>query len=207
LYPYKQVICNEREDVKTFRQIFIQTIFYGLLIVLGLYIGFLVHWTHSGVRLMGILACIIVGFGSLLFAISLTKLFFPDFREIDLGSLFNREKYNMFKKTLGRQFKIFITTYISIWLITFVGCGYWYFSFTSTYKIRQLEKYGQIQKVKVNDIVIFHNLGRQVEFDYYFKNEKYTNRLLSDDIQIGDSVDIFFSTQNPDLVSWDRNAE
>lgn len=92
--------------------------------------------------------------------------------------------------------------YTSLTIIIFASTAYEVFNYVNEYKINQLKNFGQLQKVRINDIHRTTKGGPYVSFEFYFNGKKFEDRLSRNNYNVGDSAKIIFSTNNPDIVIW-----
>jgi len=188
----------------TSRQALIYSLLYLAIIVFGAFIAFKITWTQGNERYLGIIAFFSVGFGSLFLAISLTRLLISTKIDFNFSILSDKNNYNVFRAKVG-SFKVRLIniTYVSLFLIIFLGTAYIYYRSIKIYEYNQLMAFGQIQKVKIKDIQYKGKGTRFAVFDYYLKGHKFTNDLRPKGFIIGDSSSIIFSIENPDIVKWE----
>ncbi|MES2593439.1 MAG: hypothetical protein V4608_16270 [Bacteroidota bacterium] len=180
-----------------------QSLIYILIILFGAFITFKVWWTTDGARLFGVISFFLVGFGSLLLSISLTRIIIPNKTDFSFTVLSDKKKYQILKNEIGpTKIKVINVTYISLFLILLVGTAYTLVTSLNSYEKDQLKTYGQLQKVRINDIHYKGKGSAYAFFDFYLNGKKYSNNLSPKNYRIGDSVTIIFSTNNTDIVEW-----
>ncbi|MDN3674346.1 hypothetical protein QWY99_14905 [Flavobacterium branchiarum] len=183
-----------------------------ILILVGAFILYKVWWTNDGAKFLGLIGYFLIGFGSLLLSISLTRIFISTKTDFDFTTLSNKIKYDILKETIGSsKVKVINTIYCSLTVIIFGGTAYYLVTSLNKYEKDQLKNFGQIQKVRINDI---HYKGKGTPyafFDFYLNGKKLTNNLNPKNYSVGDSATIIFSTHNTDIVKWaddfDPNGE
>lgn len=180
----------------------------SLLIIIGTFIVYKVWWTHDGAKYLGLIGYFIVGFGSILLSISLTRIIVSTKTDFDFTTLSNPKKYQILKETIGfSKVKIINTIYCSLSLIIFGSTAYGLFTFLNKYEKEQLKNFGRLQKVRIYDI---HYKGKGAKFaffEFYLNGKKYTNDLDPKNYKVGDSATIIFSTHNTDIVKWADDVE
>ena len=184
----------------TQRQAIKYSLFYFLTILFGAFIAFKVWWTNGDARFLGIIAFFLIGFGSLFLSISLTRIIIPTKTDFSFSTLSDKKKYQILKNTVGStKVKVINVSYISLFLILSAGTAYKLVTFLNKYEKDQLKTFGQLQKVRINDI---HYKGKGTPyafFDFYLDGKKYSNDLSPKNYSIGDSATIIFSTNNTDI--------
>lgn len=179
------------------------SLIYILTILFGAFIAFKVWWTNGDGRFLGIIAFLLVSFGSLFLSISLTRIIVPTKIDFNFTTLSDKNKYQILKDTIGStKVKVISISYISLLLILFSGTAYGLITSLNKYEKDQLKNFGRLQKVRINDI---HYKGKGTPyafFDFYLDGKKYTNDLNPKNYSIGDSATIIFSTNNTDIVKW-----
>lgn len=187
----------------TKRQALKSSLIYILTILFGTFIAFKVWWTNGNERFFGIIAFFLIGFGSLLLSISLTRIIIPTEADFSISTLSDKRKYQILKDKVGStKVKAINSSYLSLFLILFAGTAYTIITSLNKYEKDQLKTFGQLQKVKIIDI---HHKGKGTAyafFDFYLDGKKYSNNLSPKDYNIGDSATIIFSTDNTDIVKW-----
>lgn len=179
------------------------SIIYLALILAGFFIAFKVWWTPSGARFLGPVAFFFVFGGFLLLSFSLTRILVSTELEFSFSTLSNRLLYQSFKKKVGPA-KANKVTAIFIMLFFLLGgsAGYYFVMYINRYEESQLKEYGQYQKVRIKDIQNKGKGQQYASFDYYVNEIRYSNDLDQKDFEIGDSVEIIFSTHDPDIILW-----
>jgi len=192
---------NQRQAIK-------YSLIYILTILFGAFIAFKIWWTNGDGRFLGIIAFFLVGFGSLFLSISLTRIIIPTKIDFSFSTLSDKKKYQILKDTIGSsKVKVISVSYISLFLILFAGTAYGLVTSLRKYEKDQLQTFGRLQKVRINDI---HYKGKGTPyafFDFYLDGKKYTNELSPKNYSIGDSATIIFSTNNTDIVKWADDYE
>ena len=175
-----------------------------LIIFLGALIAFKVWWTNDSTRLFGVISFFLIGFGSLFLSISLTRIIVPSTVNFNFSTLSDSQKYKIFKKTIGdKKVRIINLTYIFLFSVLFAITTYTLVLALNKYEQFQLINYGQIQKVIIKDI---HHKGKGAPyafFDFHLDGKIHTTDLSSSNYNIGDSVNIIFSTNDIDIVKWE----
>lgn len=176
---------------------------YILLILLGAFIAFKVWWTNDDSRYLGIVSFFLIGVGSLLLSISLTRMIMPIKADFSFSILADKKKYQILKNTIGStKIKIINASYISLFLLLFGTTAYGLIASLNKYEENQFKTFGELQKVKINDIRYKGKGTPYAFFDFYLDGKKYSNNLSPKNYNIGDSATIIFSTNHPDLVEW-----
>lgn len=173
------------------------------VILLGVFIIFKVWWSHGEIRFLGLFSFFLIGFGCLFLSISLTRIMIPIKTNFNFSTLVNKNKYQLLKNDIGSEKLTTINIcYTSLFLILFAGSAYGIVTSVNSYEHYQLKTYGNLQKVKIEDI---HSIGKGSKyafFNFFLKDKKYSNNLPSKNFSIGDSAIIIFSTQNTDVIQW-----
>ena len=180
----------------------------ALLILIGAFIFYKVFWKNDGSRLLGLIGFCFVSFGSILLSVSLTRIIINTKTDFDFTTLSNPKKYQILKEKIGvTKLRVINTMYASLTIIIFASTAYEVFNYVNEYKINQLKNFGQLQKVRINDIHRTTKGGPYVSFEFYFNGKKFEDRLSRNNYNVGDSVKIIFSTNNPDIVIWAEDFE
>lgn len=184
------------------------SLIYILLILLGVFIAFKVWWTNGDTRFLGIISFFLVGFGSFFLSISLTRLIIPTQTDFNFSTLSDKQKYKNLQKTIGTtKVKVINVSYISLFLIFFAGTAYSLVTSLTKYEKDQLKTFGQLQKVRINNIDYKGKGTSYAFFDFYLDGKKHSNNLDPKNYNIGDSVTIIFSTNNTDIVKWAEDVD
>lgn len=180
----------------------------SLLILIGAFIIYKVWWTNDGEKFLGLIGYCLIGFGSILLSVSLTRIIISTKTNFDFTTLSNQKKYQILKETIGSsKVKTINLIYCSLTIIIFSGTLYFLVTSLNKYEKDQLKNFGQLQKVRINDI---HYKGKGTKyafFDFYLNGKKLTNELNPKNYSVGDSATIIFSTQNTDIVKWADDFE
>ena len=188
----------------TTKQALIYSIIYIGLILLGAFIAFKVWWNDTG--LYGVVAFSLVGLGSLLLSSSLTRIVVPIKTDFGFMTLSSKKNYDALKQKIGpTKIRLISTLYAILFFGLFGTTAYFLIKSLDKYRNYQLENYGKLQKIKINEI---HPLGKGTDlafFDYNYNNITYGGRLDPRNYRIGDSATIIFSTQDPHIVDWENH--
>jgi hypothetical protein len=192
----------------TKRQAIKYSLLNSLLILVGAFIVYKVWWTHDGAKYLGLIGYFIVGFGSILLGVSLTRIIISTKTNFDFTTLSNPKKYQILKDTIGSsKVKVINTIYCSLSLILFGSTAYGLLTFLNKYEKEQLKNFGRLQKVRIYDIHYKGKGSRYAFFEFYLDGKKYTDNLSPKNYSVGDSATILFSTHNTDIVKWADDAE
>jgi hypothetical protein len=193
-----------------------QAIKYSLIsilsILLGVFIVFKVWWTHDAARFLGLIGFVLVGFGSLLMSVSLTRIIIPTETVFGFSTITDPERYQMLKQRIGAvKAKTISAISSTLFIVLFGGTAYGLVTRIYKYEKDQLSTFGQTQEVVINDIGYKGKGTSYAFFDFYFNGKTYSNNLDPKDYEVGDSATIIFSTNDPDIVKWaddfDANGE
>jgi len=159
-------------------QAIIYSLFYLLVISLGLFIAFKVWWAPGVVRFTGLVAFVLVAFGTMLLSVSLTRIIVKSTIDFDYHSLSTLTNYQAFQKTVGRKKANWISAIFFLNFIVLATIIVVYFSaFIKQYKQDQLTDFGQFQKVMIKDIRHKGKGTPYAFFDFYYNEKKYSNDL------------------------------
>ena len=179
------------------------SIIYVALILLGFFISFKVWWTPGVARFLGLVALVFVFGGFLLLSFSLTRLLVATEVNFSFSTLSNKAHYQSFKKQVGSAVARKVSL---IFMLLFFCLGgttvYCFILFINNYEETQLKEHGVVQTVRIKDIERKGKGSEYAAFDYYLENKVYSNDLTQKDFAIGDSVEIIFSTKDPDIIQW-----
>ncbi len=186
-------------------QAIIYSIIYLVVIAIGLFIFFKAWWApgYSIASFGGLVAFFLVSFGCMFLSISLTRIIINS--KIDFGyyELNTVGHFKIFQSKVGKKKAAWISGMVIALFILLATLLFVYFGrFLKQYEVNQLRNFGQYQLVRITDIKRKGKGGPYAFFDYYFNGKKYSNDLLQKDFNIGDSVEIIFSTKNIDIIEW-----
>lgn len=174
------------------------------VIAFSFLIMFKVWWTPSADRFMGIVAFLVAGFGFIVLSTSLTRLLVAtDFGFSDIA---DQQAFNEFAKKVGYKKARRVATLVTCLFFGLVGPSvYFFYKATQQWETYQLTRYGQYQKVEIKDVRKKGKGRPYAFFDYYLNGKRYSNDLSQKDFNIGDSVEIIFSTEDPEILEWSED--
>ena len=149
------------------------------------------------IMIAGLFALVI---GSVLFGLFTACLLFPKSIPVILTNK-GKETYKLLKTVIGRKKrKVFYLVFILLaFTITTLSLGI-SIHYLELRGDKELRNYGKITKVRI--IKISHNDGRNVWFVFEHNKELHRHSLHSNHLEVGDSVEVIYSTQKPDLIRW-----
>jgi hypothetical protein len=162
-----------------------------ILTIIGEYLVFRVY-THIEFDivfgLLGIISFIIIFTGCILF---LTP-FFNLWIELDKQLKSTQSKY----RNLINVVAFFLSC------IPFIVAGKVFYYYTGKYHTEQLQQNGVVTKVKIKSEITGNNSRHDLYFDFIHNGEKWEGSLGHWKYEVGDSVEIIYSSENPNEVSY-----
>jgi hypothetical protein len=171
-----------------------------LMVVIGAFIAYQLYFTRGFfaevIQFSGFMSMI---YGLYILSMFLTELIIPS--KLYKGkNIAHTYQYQKLKRQITFEsrlmcFMVFFIT-VSLYSSTF----YLFFKRVNEYEKYQLTNFGQLQKVRIVDT--YYKKSRYAEFKIYYNGMIYTDRVGSKNLNIGDSINIQFSTQNPNINVW-----
>lgn len=160
-------------------------------------------WKQDAKRFIAFLGLLIAVTGAYLFCYYLTRLLVKHGGHFKLSSLTSEAGFMLFKEKAGNRVakktsRIFGITFITV----FAPLIFFSVKYFNNYQEKQLKQYGEFRKVRVDDVRKKGKGGPYAFFEFSYKGKKYLTNLYNNGFHTGDSAEIIFSTQNPDIVMW-----
>ncbi len=177
-------------------------IVYFLLIVTGLFIMFKFYLAQDFKKWFVFAVLTLSSYFTIKLIAEITNLLYPATGGFDLSILFKKEKY---KKFAGRSSDANkqIWTFFILSIVAFIAGAFAFSNFTKFYKLKQLTKFGQTQKIIISNI---HKLGKGSNYSFFnihLNGKKVVRHLYKKSGQnIGDTCLIIYSTENVDIIEW-----
>lgn len=174
------------------------------VIAFSFLILFKVWWTQSADKFMGVGAFLVAGIGLIVLSATLTRLLVAtDFGFSDIA---DQQAFNEFAKKVGYQKARRVTTLVTCLFFGLAALSFYlFYKATQQWETYQLTRYGQYQKVEIKDVRKKGKGRPYAFFDYYLNGKRYSNDLSQKDFNIGDSVEIIFSTEDPEILEWSED--
>ncbi len=171
------------------------TIIAGIaLVILGEMLAFYVYsrYTQGGLinGFLGISAFLAIVIGALLF------IRYP-VHYADIIRIKYRGKNELIKFIMGTFIFIFTPTPFILAVVAF-------YHFTGKYHDEQLDKFGVVKKVLIEKEIIGRNSRHDLCFSFNHEGKTWGGMLDNWVYHVGDSVEIIYSSQNPNETEWYR---
>lgn len=136
----------------------------------------------------GILAFLFILFGIIM------MLYFP---LNSIGKL--EESFNNRSKWLKNSVGMLV---ITLFFTPFAIAVIVFYHFTGAYHDQQLKDHGKVTKVYIEQEIIGFRSRHDLCFRFWYEDKEWDLMLDHWEYEVGDSVDIIFSTENPNEIEW-----
>lgn len=177
----------------------------GIYLVLSIAIAVSGVFAFSGFGVNGNFLLLAIGMlaivmGGIMSAMFISTLLFPKTIPLILADK-GKETYKLLKTVIGRRKrKWFYITWVFFMLTNVLGALVIALYLFESNIGKELQQYGKVIKVEISDT--HYRKSRKVDFSFVHANTLYTSSLPSNILEIGDSVEVIYSTRHPDLVRW-----
>lgn len=138
--------------------------------------------------LLGIISLISIFLGCILFLAPFLNLWI----ELD----------KQLKSTQSKYRNLINVVAFFLYCVPFIVSGKVFYYYIGKYHKEQLQQYGVVTKVKIKSEITGNNSRHDLYFDFIHNGEKWEGSLGHWKYEVGDSVEIIYSSENPNEVEY-----